>query len=441
MKIPNFLVSDTIVASFKKLYRQDELEAKLQEYYSKKIKQAAGIIIIGVISFAALSVSNDYGNLETLDSLMRNDYLGGSKVLKLEWSFDKDFNSQNTESLDYEIKERKYSEEQLENIKEIFFEELCEVILSDNSSFEHVKKDLKFISGLKEFPFSVSYLSEKPLIISADGKINTSMLSEDGESVVISIDIKYEDFFEREYLPICIYPEEKSSQEILKDAVMEDIKSADEESKYDLKILLPESVYGEKIYFRETKKDNATYVLLLSIIFSCALFFIKDNEIKELVQKREKELDGDYAKMINKFVLFYNAGFSVNLSWQKLCNAYELSLESGGNRSYVYEEMLVSRLMINDGVNEMEAYENFGLRCGLAKYKLFSSLICQALVKGKSDIGDVLKNEADKAFTERKNNAKKLSEEAGTKLLIPMFMMLAIVMIMVILPAFSSFVG
>ena len=39
---------------------------------------------------------------------------------------------------------------------------------------------------------------------------------------------------------------------------------------------------------------------------------------------------------------------------------------------------------------------------------------------------------------ERKNQVKKLGEEAGTKLLLPMFLMLAVVLVIVIIPAFLS---
>ena len=41
-------------------------------------------------------------------------------------------------------------------------------------------------------------------------------------------------------------------------------------------------------------------------------------------------------------------------------------------------------------------------------------------------------------FEDRKNLAKKLGEEAGTKMMIPMFIMLAVVFIIVIVPAFFS---
>ncbi len=51
---------------------------------------------------------------------------------------------------------------------------------------------------------------------------------------------------------------------------------------------------------------------------------------------------------------------------------------------------------------------------------------------------EILRREAMQAFEERKALAKIQGEEAGTKLLLPMFLMLAIVLVMVIIPAFLS---
>ena len=49
------------------------------------------------------------------------------------------------------------------------------------------------------------------------------------------------------------------------------------------------------------------------------------------------------------------------------------------------------------------------------------------------------RQEAGNAFEERKNMARRLGEEAGTKLLLPMMMMLGIVMMLIIIPAYFSF--
>ena len=54
-------------------------------------------------------------------------------------------------------------------------------------------------------------------------------------------------------------------------------------------------------------------------------------------------------------------------------------------------------------------------------------------------LGPLLKEESRLAFEERKNTAKKAGEEAGTKLLLPMVMMLCVVMLMILLPAFITF--
>ena len=43
------------------------------------------------------------------------------------------------------------------------------------------------------------------------------------------------------------------------------------------------------------------------------------------------------------------------------------------------------------------------------------------------------------AFEQRKNQARRLGEEASTKLLLPLFMMLLIVMVMITVPAFLAF--
>ena len=46
--------------------------------------------------------------------------------------------------------------------------------------------------------------------------------------------------------------------------------------------------------------------------------------------------------------------------------------------------------------------------------------------------------EAIQSFENRKSTARRLGEEAGTKLLMPMIGMLAVVFVMVMVPAFMS---
>ena len=93
---------------------------------------------------------------------------------------------------------------------------------------------------------------------------------------------------------------------------------------------------------------------------------------------------------------------------------------------------------MQSGITEAEAYERFGKRCGISVYMKFGALLAQNLKKGTKGMTDLLRNESDQAFENRKSRAKRLGEEAGTKLLAPMFGMLAIVLVIVIVPAFLS---
>ncbi len=49
-----------------------------------------------------------------------------------------------------------------------------------------------------------------------------------------------------------------------------------------------------------------------------------------------------------------------------------------------------------------------------------------------------LREEADRAAEQRLQKSRKLGEEAGTKMLIPMVMMLGVIMVMIMIPAFSG---
>ena len=51
----------------------------------------------------------------------------------------------------------------------------------------------------------------------------------------------------------------------------------------------------------------------------------------------------------------------------------------------------------------------------------------------------LLRQESEAAFQEQKDHARRLGQEASTKLMLPMFMMFGIVVAIVIVPVFLSF--
>ena len=92
------------------------------------------------------------------------------------------------------------------------------------------------------------------------------------------------------------------------------------------------------------------------------------------------------------------------------------------------------------GMGEGRIYYELGRRLRLPCYIKVLTLLEQNVTKGSKGIVAILEQEERNALEERMNYVKKRGEEAGTKLLGPMILLLLIVMLMIMLPAFLSFV-
>ena len=128
---------------------------------------------------------------------------------------------------------------------------------------------------------------------------------------------------------------------------------------------------------------------------------------------------------------------SIKGAWERIVRDYQ-ETKRAEKKHYVYEEMMVSVYEMENGMAEARAYELFGKRTGLLQYMKFCTMIVQNLRKGSEDLLVLLEYEVDDAFRERKEAAKALGEEAGTKLLMPMMLMLVIVFAMILYSAFYN---
>ena len=162
----------------------------------------------------------------------------------------------------------------------------------------------------------------------------------------------------------------------------------------------------------------------------------KQNQEKE-VSKRKDQMRQDYPGIIMKLTLLLGAGMTVKRAWKKITADYETEKEDWGMR-YAYEEMRQACNEMSSGITEAESYERFGRRCGLQEYIKLGAMLSQNIRRGTKGVREILQMEAVQSFEERKARAKRLGEEAGTKLLAPMFLMLAVVLVIVIVPAFMS---
>ena len=104
----------------------------------------------------------------------------------------------------------------------------------------------------------------------------------------------------------------------------------------------------------------------------------------------------------------------------------------------LYDEMRIALAEIQAGKPEAMAYESFARRCHVKEVTKFVSIIVMNLKRGGSGVVGVLRDQGDECWQMRKDAAKRLGEEAGTKILIPMMIMFLGIVLIVVTPAVLS---
>jgi len=174
------------------------------------------------------------------------------------------------------------------------------------------------------------------------------------------------------------------------------------------------------------KPDTCYAIFALSALG--IVFYASDRELDEKIKKRNFNIRYDFPDFLNKMVLLINAGMTVPRAWEKI-------VRDRKNMTPLYEELRRTYIEIKNGKPEIEAYEDFARRCRVKEITKFITAVIQNLKKGNSDLVPLLKLQSNECWQLRKNMAKRLGEEASTKLVLPLMIMFVGILIIVILPA------
>jgi len=236
-------------------------------------------------------------------------------------------------------------------------------------------------------------------------------------------------------LRVC--PRELSREEQITEEILSAIEEADESSKTDEAIKLPETISEGFISWSEKIDDISPMIMAAMIALAMIFIPYKETEIGSKLKARSRDLLIDYPSFVSQLTLYMGAGMSVRNCLLRL--GHKAGNIPERDRSYLEKELVICAHELEVGISETEAVENFAKRCGTREYMRFGALLIQNMKKGSTDLIGMLREESDDAFTLRKNEARKLGEEASTKMLLPMVMMLTVVMIIIMVPAYMSF--
>ena len=171
------------------------------------------------------------------------------------------------------------------------------------------------------------------------------------------------------------------------------------------------------------------------------MFLWRGRQEEEKKQRlRKEQLLRDYPELLGKLTLLLGAGISMRRAMERIAADYERMREK--NQTEVrcaYEEVRNTCREMEQGISERAAYERFGERCGLLPYRTFASLLVQNLQNGSQGMQQLLRQEAARAQQQRRDRARVLGEQASTRLLIHMILMLLVVFAILMIPAWLSF--
>lgn len=421
----------------KTLNDKRDIERVETEYYIRKISIVILMALAG--SFLSILMYASQGSSEKLiegKELQRNNDGDGEYTAHL---IANDESGNELGRYDIPVKERIYTKEETDALFETASKELERVILLENESLDKVETDLSLPEKLPGYPFIISWSMDDYELIHYDGRLEKDLVPKEGKLVTLTAKYRYGDYRYIQELCANLVPRELSPGEQVYESLRLLIKQRDEEAVNDENIELPEDVEGKNVSWSEHVEDNSLMILIITLIGGAASYVLRDKELKRGIENRSMQMLSDYPQLVSRLALYLGAGMTMRNIFEKLGSNYVGKRKQGAPQRYVYEEILRTVREMAAGVPEALAYENFGLRCQNREYTRLSTLLSQNLRKGNSEMLNILQEESKKAFEERMDKVRKIGEEAGTRLLLPMIMMLVIVMVIIMIPAYMSF--
>ncbi len=342
--------------------------------------------------------------------------------------------------LDLTVSERRYTKEQAVAAAEELESRLGTMILGEEPSLSQVRTKLELVKEDSQTGFRIRWSSDHADLLGADGIVHGEEIGEEGQVVTLRAEI----YDEKEslrivLLPVRIFPPQLTRQERLQEELTRLILDSEEQTRTEEGFYLPAEYNGDPISYRSRDGGERYWLLLLGPLLAILIRARGIDEAKRLGKERERLLLLDHAEMLSKLQIFLGAGMTVRTAWERIVLDYQEMRSRGKRERPVYEEMLLTYHQMRSGTAEGKAYEEFGRRCKLQPYLKLAGLLEQNRKTGTKNLRYLLQLEMTDAFEQRKNLARRQGEEAATKLLIPLFLMLGVVMVIVVVPAFLTF--
>lgn len=153
--------------------------------------------------------------------------------------------------------------------------------------------------------------------------------------------------------------------------------------------------------------------------------------VQRQIDERHTKIRLVFPDVLNQLVILSGAGLTLRAAWLKIARDMPADTPLHTEMRKVAEQM-------EQGVSDLIALDNMGNRCGMPEMRRFISMMVQNFQRGGSDVLYAMEGIGKELWDGRKAAAKRAAEEAGTRLLFPMMLMLLAVIMLVVTPAILS---
>ena len=318
--------------------------------------------------------------------------------------------------------------------------------LGKNPDWQHVRTSLDFYEYDEEAGIRLEWDTEDESVFYLDGEMRSEERPKDGKTEKVKVTFYYgEEKMDELEKEIYIVPMEYTDAELRAKAIREASGDINAKTRYveKDKVVFPDEDAEKDVRMQwyedtgEAPEDTSSRAIQYFALFfgiAIVVYFAYDQELNRQIKERKAEIEMEFPIFIDKFVLLLNCGSSV---YGALDQAIQSAITNDPEKENhpLYQELITLRQEIQQGISDVDAFENFGRRVRLSSIMKFSSLIGQAIRKGDKEISRSLSGLVQEAWEKKKQLAKEKGAQASTKMMLPLAIMLVAIVVMIMAPA------
>lgn len=429
-KPTGILYNSTVREDLQTLEPADNTSGRQKEYVIQKLSLCSIIVVCGVVMSVVMWINDKMETRIVDNQIVRSEYGSGEKAVML---IAEDMES--SYQIPLTVSERCYSKQELTQMSVEATAVIENSILGENQSFDQIEYDMNLISQIAGYPFTVEWYTDEIYLDNAGHLMQDQLMSPVLTELTAVLSCES---FEAAY-DITVKIHSKAVQPGIEARLTKQLSAMEAENREQYNIILPSQIEDRSIHWSYKRNWNGLLILGATPVFAILIFCGKDKDLHRQVVDREDQMRMDYPDIVSSLALLIGAGMTVPNAWNKIAKDYRKRRDGGSRKRFAYEEMLLTIYEMENGIVQVKAYERFGRRCRIPSYNKLSTMLSQNIRKGAGNLPQLLKEEAAEAFEERKHAARKTGEKAGTKLLVPMMLLLGITMVIIMVPALTSY--